>query len=208
MNHDLYEISERLVSDDKLGTAKHRLEQLIAQLRNVGPEHFNQGWWLDEGEGINGRYDLCVDVASSVLIDFDINACGATACLAGHGALVMAHAGVMSSINSHDVAEYFYLPRGWFDATLMDHPFSEIAGEMAEADMPSNLYEWLLQLLAVTQYLECINIRIEELDQADDEITCAQCSMSATEDRLDLGSDDDGNPWLMCPVCGTAMQEA
>lgn len=35
-----------------------------------------------------------------------------------------------------------------------------------------------------------------------DELDCPGCGMSATPDRLDLGSDENGDPIYVCPVCG------
>ncbi len=37
------------------------------------------------------------------------------------------------------------------------------------------------------------------------EILCSGCHMEATADRLDWGTDENGNPIYVCPVCGANM---
>jgi hypothetical protein len=67
---------------------QHRRLQLRDQLLVTGPEHCDMDHWFDDNRAEPGAYSL-TDAAS-----FDIEACGTTACLAGHGALIMVREGV------------------------------------------------------------------------------------------------------------------
>lgn len=66
-------------------TLTERRIKLRDQVLMKGPEHFDMDDWFIESDGEEGADCMTLNMAG----DIDIESCGTTACLAGHGALVM-----------------------------------------------------------------------------------------------------------------------
>lgn len=82
-------------------TLTERRIKLRDQLLRTGPEHMNMAAWFKQDD-----FEVSLDNACII----DIEACGTTGCLAGHGAIIMAEQGVMVPCFGQDkIIDYFGL---------------------------------------------------------------------------------------------------
>lgn len=91
-------------------TLRARRQDLRDAIWTAGPEHFDMTLWFAQTTECGDRHDAALWQTGAI----DITACGTTACIWGHGALIMAAAGETIS-NDHleasgQVAAYFGLP--------------------------------------------------------------------------------------------------
>lgn len=107
-------------------TVTARRQLLLDELERVGPEHFDQmSWGFDaqltaDAPGIHSL-DLVNGERVAHINRYDFTHCGSAACLAGHGASVMARVGGFDPdivIDQEVVADWFGLPTSWFDEDL------------------------------------------------------------------------------------------
>lgn len=143
------------LTDGQLVDGEARLMRLVTELRDAGPDHFNQEVWFTAATGT--LLDLDYGVTSELLAAFDIGSCGTAACLAGHGALVIAGDRAHDpgyGIAVDDVAIYFNISRAWFTADLErleEHPFYELRVDLARAGTPVHVADWVVQLAAIDE---------------------------------------------------------
>ncbi len=136
-----------------------RRRKLLRQLRRLGPEHFDQGNWFSEIGGSLESYNMdndTVGIARTTIGKIDIVDCGSTACLAGHGAIIMAKDDAVDDeyISDESVAEYFEIDKGWFDSLIgPDHPGSDVHYLLTEAGLFEEA-DWVAQVYALKQLIE------------------------------------------------------
>ena len=132
-------------------TLRHRRQDLRDAIWQHGPEHFNMSAWYSAGRG----EDYCDGLLPEV-DHFDIQACGTTACAAGHGFIIMADAGLVDDVRYHAdaverVHEYFGLPSSLFYMDQwqwvvvdQDRTLADIYNERrdANADEPEGALVW------------------------------------------------------------------
>lgn len=148
---------------EQLFEQRRRLELLRDQMRRLGVQHFDQGNWFSQFHGhhsvsrLNETFYEGIDKHDLIRADFDISNCGAAACLAGHGAIVMLNQPGVTDCSRFDVAEYFGIPQGWFDSRLhSDHPYDELSDRIYQATEDEQLGYWVAQLAGVSCLIDMV----------------------------------------------------
>ena len=159
---------------EQLELRMRRLGELRDQLLKTGPEHFDQDSWFSRPEYEWTTERMCTAFDSDggldveQLAEFPIDQCGATACLAGHGAILMASQKRRHiPISRHDVSMHFGIPGSWFDGQIPSyHPGADLLDKLAERGMPDHVAKWMCQLYGVQDAIDQYEqLRDELLDQ-------------------------------------------
>ena len=160
-----------------------RQQRLLDQLVNTGPEHFDQEQWFAFDhyvEDETGKPTMsCTEVSDqfsesefgvepSMIGQIKFNDCGTSACLAGHGAVVMARAAKrgdveIAGLTPGMVADYFHITTSWFDSSLpSSHPAAEWMDEWDDV-LPENTVQWVAQVMAIGTAIREGNSKLAEL---------------------------------------------
>lgn len=121
-----------------------RRQDLRDQIWSHGPEHFDMAHWVANKEALD--FGMVEEVDR-----FNINDCGTTACMAGHGAILMQAAGI--AVKRTDVVtDYFGLDPlafriyNWYRIPVGDTTMADLYdGHLASSGDP-RLSEWVTVL--------------------------------------------------------------
>lgn len=108
-----------------------RRQDLRDQILMHGPEKFDMAAWARTRAGTKNMKETWA--VCEIVRHVDINDCGTTCCLAGHGALVIGEAS--KAMEPHQVAQYFGLPYdafyfgNWHDIKMGDGTLRDVWNE-------------------------------------------------------------------------------
>ena len=143
---------------------RERLRDLAHQLRVAGPQHFHQAsWFVGDPDGDGEDPNLDHATPTSEIASFDVHNCGASACLAGHGAIVMTRSRtpIGSTMDKYDVSEYFGLPLDWFAGDLgPGHPHFEMYDQLLRSTVPTSIAQFTCQLVGISDVIRSIHHEI------------------------------------------------